>query len=337
MEESVETTTVTVEIQQRDGSVERTEVTETTTARSDSSEHGETTIENTTHVETVTQLEVPHQEMPHDSPPSSPERDLQDGFNTPTNALGIEVPITPPPPSPIRYDSSSSSRKRKSPGPDEEPEVDQVTRKQENGALKSPDSPTSPKKRKITPLNSPSMEEGAAAAEATYFPRTDGAFSSENASSLEAATASPESVSYNVVSSNEPSTPTLAEHTLASAPEDVTSSPKPATTSPPTSPAGSVKSSTSSTSSKKRKATWSEEDGEVTISPGGTRRAKRVQSSGVAVSKEMKEEGVVDGDGGAKISEREQVEIAVGLDDVKKLEAEDDVKSYDSLFHGSSQ
>lgn len=62
-----------------------------------------------------------------------------------------------------------------------------------------------------------------------------------------------------------------------------------------------------------------------------------MQPSGVAVSEEMKEEGVVDGDGGAEISEREQVDIAVGLDDVKKLEAEDDVKSYDSLFHGSSQ
>ncbi|KAF1362139.1 hypothetical protein EJ07DRAFT_153706 [Lizonia empirigonia] len=50
--------------------------------------------------------------------------------------------------------------------------------------------------------------------------------------------------------------------------------------SPPPSPSAvSVTSLTSSTSSKKRKMLWFEDDGEITISPGGTKRAKRVQPS----------------------------------------------------------
>jgi flagellar basal body L-ring protein FlgH len=92
-------------------------------------------------------------------------------------------------------------------------------------------------------------------------------------------------------------------------------------------------------SSKKRKATWSEEDGEVTISPGGTKRTKRTkraQSNGVAVSEVTKQEENVDGEGETEISEQIQAEITVVLDDVEKVEVEDDAKSYDSLFHGSS-
>lgn len=63
---------------------------------------------------------------------------------------------------------------------------------------------------------------------------------------------------------------------------------------------------------------------------------KRARSSGVAVSEETKQEETVDGEGETKISKQVQAEITVGLDDVENVEAEDDVKSYDSLFHGPS-
>jgi hypothetical protein len=333
IEEVVETTTVAVEVQQRDGSVERTEIRETTTARSNSSEHGEITVEHTTHVKTVDQFDVPYQEFPHYSPPSSPERELQNGFDIPTNALGVEVPITPPPSSPAPSDSSRFSRKRKSPSPDEEPRVNTTAEQEKPPESSAP--PSSPKKRKITPPTSLSTEEGAAAVKAPISPHTENALSSENAAPSEDTTASPGPAPGDVVTSNEPSSPNPAETTAAAAPE-ATSSPKPATTSPPTSPVESAKSSASSSWTKKRKATWSEEDGEVTISPGGTKQMKRAQSSGVAVSEETKQEEIVDGKGETKISKQVQAEITVGLDDVENVEAEDDAKSYDSLFHGPS-
>ncbi|KAF3042083.1 hypothetical protein E8E11_008255 [Didymella keratinophila] len=329
VEEFVETATVAVEVQQRDGSVRRTEVTETTTARSDFSEDRETTVKHTTHVETVIQLEVPHQDMPHDSRPSSPERDLQDGFNTPTNALGIEVPITPPPPSPTRSDSSSPLRKCKSPSPDEEPQFNQVTKiDEEHGLPSTPASPSSSKKRKITLPTSHSTEEGAAAAEASKSPCADDALSPENAASPDTATPSPGPAPDDVNTSIEP-TPTRAEATAAAFQDDAPFSPKPATHSPPISPAGSIRSSTFSSSSKKRMATWSEEDGEVTTSPRGTKRAKRTQSSGMMVTEETKREENVDGEGETEFSQQAHTEIVVGL--------EDDGESFDSLFDESSQ
>ncbi|KAJ4337578.1 hypothetical protein N0V87_004532 [Didymella glomerata] len=336
VEEVGETTTVAVEVQQRDGSVERTEIRKTTTARSNSSEYGEITVEHTTHVKTVDQFDVPYQGFPHYSPPSSPERELQNGFDIPTNALGVEVPITPPPSSPAPSDSSRFSRKRKSPSPDEEPQVD--TTAEQKKPPESPAPPSSPKKRKITPPTSLSMEEGAAAIKAPNPPHTENALSSENAASSENTTASPGPAPGDVATSSDLSSSNRAETTAAAAPE-ATFSPKPATTSPPTSPAESAKSSASLLSSKKRKATWSEEDGEVTISPGGTKRTKRTkraQFNGVAVSEVTKQEENVDGEGETEISEQVQAEITVVLDDVEKVEVEDDAKSYDSLFHGSS-
>lgn len=104
------------------------------------------TVEHITHDETVTQHGVPHSERPQDSLRSSLKHDLRDCLDTPTNALGIEMSITPPPPSLKRSDSSSPSRKCKSPAPEEEPEFDQARENQEYDGPKSLASPTSPKK-----------------------------------------------------------------------------------------------------------------------------------------------------------------------------------------------
>ncbi|KAF1933449.1 uncharacterized protein M421DRAFT_857 [Didymella exigua CBS 183.55] len=253
-------TTVAVEVQQRDGSAERTQVTDTTTARRDSSEYGETTIGHTSHVQTVTELDVLHQELPHDSPSSSPEQDLQDGFNTSTNAMGIKLSVSHPPAS-TPLTSPSSHRKHKSSSDSEEAQSEPKAEQQD-----LPSSPSSPKKRKITPPASPSTDDGTA----SYSPST-----------------------------------APAENAVSS--EDVTTTPKPTSSSPPISPgAASVASSISSSSSQKRKAIWSEDDGQITISPGGTKRAKGVQSSGA--------------------------KVIVELEDVVKVEAEDDQESFDSLF-----
>lgn len=194
-------------------------MTETTTARSDTSEDGET-VEHTTRVETVTQLDVPHQEMPHNCPPSSLECDLQDGLST------------PPPPSPTRTDSSSSSRKRNNPSSAEEPQVDQVTKSDEEKDSPSAPASASRKKCRIILPTSSSRGEGTASAEETDYPRLGNTLPSENAASPETATASPGPTPDNVLTSNEPSTPTCADASTAASRKHAPSAPKRATTSP---------------------------------------------------------------------------------------------------------
>lgn len=290
VKETVETTTVVVEAQQLDGTIERTE---TTAVSSNSSEWGETILKHSTHTQAVTSLEVPQQDLPRDSPPPSPEQELQDGFNTPTNALGIKVTVSSPPAPPPLPTPPSSYGKRKRPTADKVSQSEQETEAKQDEAPLSPTSPSSAKKRKITPPVSPTAG--------------------------------------NVVAPSDSSTPPATEN--AASAESATSSPKPATTSPPTSPrSASVASSTSSSSRKKRKMKWSEEEGEVTISPGGTKRVKRIQASGVAVSEETTAAGPVQGDG--EDDAQAHTEIDVGLEEVENVRVggEPSPESWNSLF-----
>ncbi|KAF3038166.1 hypothetical protein E8E12_007829 [Didymella heteroderae] len=95
-------------------------------------------------------------------------------------------------------------------------------------------------------------------------------------------------------------------------------------------------SSISSMSSNKRKLTLSEEDGEVIVSPGGAKRVKRVQSSSIAISGDREQQRKAETEVETEISEQAQAAIVVGLQDVEKIEMENDEKSYDSLFEESS-
>ncbi|KAJ4379077.1 hypothetical protein N0V86_005118 [Didymella sp. IMI 355093] len=307
VEEIVETNIIAVEVQQRDGSVERTEITETTTARSDSSEYGETTVKHTTHVETVTHPTAPDQEMLCNSPPPL-EQGPKDGFNTPTNALGISMVVTPPPASPPPLEVSSAHMKRKSATPDEEPEGDQKTETARQEDLDASSASPSPrKKRKTTsPISAP--------AENVPFPDETASSESLNTSAVP--------IPDDAAATHATIPPTPAKNG-APAVTGNAHSPGPAPANSPPFPAELVTSSISSSSSKKRKTTASEDDGRVSISPGGTKRVKRVQSSGVAAGEET------------GVSELVQEGIVAGLDGMEKVDVDDDQESYDSLFDGS--
>lgn len=139
---AVETTTVTIQVQQQNGAVERIEITSTTTAIHDSSEPGKQTVKHATHTQTATRLDAPGHELPRpwaeqelqgiaDTPASAKKRRLapappsQDpgAPNTPdalpahkTAAPSVASPLPPP-----------SRRKRKAPSPDDDDANDDTT------------------------------------------------------------------------------------------------------------------------------------------------------------------------------------------------------------------
>ena len=108
--------------------------------------------------------------------------------------------------------------------------------------------------------------------------------------------------------------------------------------SPPSSPgAVTVASSASSSSGKKRKYMWLEDNGEVTSSLGGTKRARRVQSSseatsGVLVLEGAEAAGECEGSE-TRESEKAQAEGEATAQDAESAEAEgEDSDDLNSLF-----
>ncbi|KAF9695218.1 hypothetical protein EKO04_006961 [Ascochyta lentis] len=99
--------------------------------------------------------------------------------------------------------------------------------------------------------------------------------------------------------------------------------------SPPNSPgAMSAASSMNSSSSKKRKTSGSEKDGEMSMSPGGTKRIKRVHPEEI-INKSSKQES------GSGEDEKAEMECEADLGGAKNvvIEGDDDDSDYDSLFN----
>lgn len=307
--ELVETSIVAGKVEQDNEPIERTEVTDITADSSNPSEHLEVTVEHTTHVQAIPALEVTSRALPHDMSPLLMGRELQAGLHAPSNVPTLKTAVTSPP-------ALLSTTSPSSPGSDI---PSQKRKHQENSGetsasdVDSADQATlSPsKKRKISPPSSP-IKEG-----------------------------SPDS--------STPSAPSASDSHSPSPNRESDSTEAKLTSSPPTSPGAiSETSSTSSTSSKKRKMCWSEEDGEVTISPGGTKRVKRVQfSTEVLTSSTETVEDVVETSQDAKMEGTpeqgkekgdESAEImgqSVALEAENKGMQREDEDEYRSLF-GSS-
>lgn len=161
-----EHTMVAVETRQEDGTAERIEITETTAVSSNSSKSGKkVSVQHATHVAQATTLELPSQEGARDCPPSSPAHELQECFNTPTNASGTKFFVDSPD---VAHGSPSS------PGADSVASFSSMKRKRETTAddqQPEPDITASSKKRKVTPPSLPAREEGAAL-QSPIAPRT---------------------------------------------------------------------------------------------------------------------------------------------------------------------
>ncbi|KAJ8118282.1 hypothetical protein OPT61_g726 [Boeremia exigua] len=213
-----EATAITVQVEQRNDTTDRTEVTRTTTVKSDS-DQGETAVKHASRVQSSTTTEVSKQESAHDT---APKHEPENGSGASSNAQGAAVDTSSPrstPSTPFNPDTSSSG-KRKRTGIDLEPS----------------DNLSSSKKRKVeSPI-----------ASATVQQPDEGA------------------------SANTDSPP--AHQTRSKTSEHASSGEK------------STDLSATSTSSQKRKMTWSEDDGQVSISSGGTKRVKRVHFSNQAES-----------------------------------------------------